>query len=32
MEIKLAADRRIILGADVDALALGRVLDVLERR
>jgi transposase len=32
MEIVLAADRRIIVGADVDGLALGRVLDVLERR
>jgi transposase len=32
MEIVLAATRRIIVGADVDAAALGRVLDVLERR
>lgn len=29
MEIVLAADRRVIVGADVDAAALGRVLGVL---
>ena len=29
MEIVLARDRRVIVGADVDAAALGRVLDVL---
>ena len=32
MEIVLAETRRIIVGADVDAPALGRVLDALERR
>lgn len=32
MEIVVSQDRRIIVGADVDAAALGRVLDVLERR
>ncbi len=31
IEIVLAADRRVIVGADVDALALGRVLDALDR-
>src|SRR5271165_898832 len=32
MEIALANGRRIIVGADVDARALARVVDVLERR
>jgi transposase len=32
MEIALANGRRIIVGADVDAPALARVVDVLERR
>ncbi len=32
MEIVLASGGRIIVGADVDGLALGRVLDVLARR
>jgi transposase len=32
IEIVLARGRRIIVGADVDAAALSRVLDVLERR
>ncbi len=32
MEIVLPAGHRIIVGADVDGLALGRVLDVLARR
>ena len=32
MEIVLGADRRIVVGADVDAAALARVLAVLERR
>ncbi len=32
MEIALAHGRRIVVGADVDAEALARVVDVLERR
>jgi transposase len=32
MEIALANGRRVIVGADFDAAALARVLDVLERR
>jgi transposase len=32
IEIILAGGRRIIVGKDVDAAALGRILDVLERR
>ena len=32
MEILVSRDRRIIVGADVDAAALGRVLDVLAQR
>ena len=32
MEIELGADRRIVVGADVDAGALARVLAVLDRR
>jgi transposase len=32
MEIELGADRRIVVGSDVDAAALARVLAVLERR
>ncbi len=32
MEIVLTAGQRIIVGADVDGAALGRVLEVLERR
>ena len=32
MEIELGADRRIVVGSDVDAGALARVLAVLERR
>jgi len=32
IEIVLARGRRVIIGAGVDAAALSRVLDVLERR
>jgi transposase len=32
IEIVLARGRRIIVGAGVDAVALSRILDVLERR
>ncbi len=32
IEIILGRDRRVVVGADVDASALRRVLDVLERR
>jgi transposase len=32
MEIVLAGGRRVVVGADVDAAALARVVDVLERR
>jgi hypothetical protein len=32
MEIELGIGRRIVIGADVDAAALARVLSVLERR
>ena len=32
MEIVLANGRRVVVGADVDAAALGQVLDVLEER
>lgn len=32
IEIVLGRGRRIVVGSDVDAAALGRVLDVLERR
>jgi transposase len=32
IEIDLGSGRRLIVGADVDAAALARVLDVLERR
>jgi hypothetical protein len=32
MEIVLSNDRRVIVDAGVDGSALGRVLDVLERR
>jgi hypothetical protein len=31
MEIVVSGGRRVIVGADVDAAALGRVLEVLER-
>jgi hypothetical protein len=32
IEIDLGSGRRLTVGADVDAAALARVLDVLERR
>jgi len=32
MEIVLSRGRRVIVGRDVDVVALGRVIDVLERR
>ena len=32
MEIVLAGARRVIVGSDVDAAALARVIEVLERR
>jgi transposase len=32
MEIVLAGGHRVIVGADVDAVALARLIDVLERR